>query len=242
MNFSTGAGVMVVVALLFILVPLYRRKLPEASGGVVAPPMRRLALFLFILVPLLTLGLYRQLGAPAVLEAQPLLQGTSHDVDGMLTALEARLKGKPDDAEGWYILGQSYLALKRIEDAEAALGKAVKQAPGNARILAQYAEVLAVLNKGDLQGRVRKLIDEALEASPDEEKALELAGLSAFQREEWAQAAYYWRHLLKRLPPGTEFYQDIETALKQARGKAEHSSGPGDSAAPKALAPYSPPM
>ena len=237
MIFSTGAGVMVIVALLFILVPLYRRELPEASGGVVAPPMRRLVLSLFIAVPLLTLGLYRQLGAPAVLEAQSLLQGTSHDVDGMLTALEARLKGKPDDAEGWYVLGQSYLALKRIEDAEAALGKAVKQAPGNARILAQYAEVLAVLNRGDLQGRVRALIDEALEASPDDEKALELAGLAAFQREEWAQAAFLLRHLLKRLPPGTEYYQDIETALKQARGKAEYSSGPGESAAPKALAP-----
>ena len=239
MTFWVSATFMVFVAVAIIVVPLCRARLPEASGGIVTSPMRRLALLLSIALPVLSLGLYHQLGAPAILEAQHLLQGTSHDVDGMLTALETRLKGKPDDAEGWYVLGQSYLSLQRVGDAEAALGKAVKLAPGNARILAQYAEALAVLNKGDLQGRVRALIDEALEASPDEEKALELAGLSAFQREEWAQAAYFWRHLLKRLPPGTEFYQDIETALKQARGKAEHSSGPGETAgsSPKTLAP-----
>ena len=60
--------------------------------------------------------------------------------------------------------------------------------------------------------------------------SLELAGLAAYQREEWAQAAYYWRHLLKRLPPDSEFYQDIEKALKDARGRAEHSSGLGERA------------
>ena len=60
--------------------------------------------------------------------------------------------------------------------------------------------------------------------------ALELAGLAAYQREEWAQAAYYWRHLLKRLPPDSEFYQDIEKALKDARGKTEHASGLGGKA------------
>lgn len=201
----------------FVLVPMWRSRAMQRPG-------RRWALLLLAL-PLLSFALYRQLGAPAILDAQPALQGKSHDVDAMLGALEKRLKDKPDDAEGWYVLGRSYLSLQRAADAEAALQRAVKLAPGQARMLAQYAEAMAIADKGDLQGRARALIAEALELDPQEEKALELAGLSAYQRQEWAQAAYYWRHLLKRLPPDSEFYQDIEKALKDARGKAEHASG-----------------
>ena len=103
-------------------------------------------------------------------------------------------------------------------------------APKEARYLSHHAEVMAIADQGDLQKRARAQIDAALELDPQEEKALELAGLAAFQREEWAQAAFYWRHLLKRLPPGSEFYQDIEAALKQARGRAEHASGLGERA------------
>jgi cytochrome c-type biogenesis protein CcmH len=212
----------VLLALACVLMPLLRTPEPVAT-----PPGRRWAFVLLVAIPLASYGLYRHLGAPAVLDAQPALQGKSHDVDAMLAALEKRLKDKPDDAEGWYVLGRSYLELQRLADAEAALERAVKLAPKEARMLAQYAEVVAVNDKGNLQGRARALVAEALELDPQEEKALELAGLSAYQREEWAQAAFYWRHLLKRLPPDSEFYQDIEKALKDARGRAEHSSGPG---------------
>ena len=148
----------------------------------------------------------------------------------MLAALEKRLEEKPDDAEGWFVLGQSYLTLQRVTDAVTALKRAVDLAPEQARFLSHYAEAVALEDKGDLQGRARALIADALELDPQDEKALELGGLAAYQRQEWAQAAYYWRHLLKRLAPGSEFYQDIEKALKEVRGKAEHASGLGERA------------
>jgi len=224
MTFWLLATALVLSALACVLLPLLRT--PESAAK---PANRRGMAFLLVAIPLASFGLYRHLGAPAILDAQPALQGKSHDVEAMLAALEQRLKDKPDDAEGWYVLGRSYLALQRVADAEAALARAVKLVPKEARMLAQYAEVVAVNDKGNLQGRARQLVAEALELDPQEEKALELAGLAAYQREEWAQAAYYWRHLLKRLPPDSEFYQDIEKALKDARGKAEHASGLGGS-------------
>lgn len=225
MRFWLLAALLVLGALACVLVPMARTG--SASG---TPLRRRWLLLLSLIVPLASFALYRHLGAPGILDAQPALQGKSHDVDAMLGALEKRLKAKPDDAEGWYVLGRSYLALQRVADAEAALERAVKLSPGQARMLAQYAEAVALADKGNLQGRARALVAEALELDPQEEKALELAGLSAYQREEWAQAAYYWRHLLKRLPPESEFHQDIERALKDARGKAEHASGLGGKA------------
>lgn len=216
---------MVLLALVCVTRPLVR----TANDGS-KPAMRRWAFVLILAIPLASFMLYRQLGAPAILNAQPALQGKSHDVDAMLAALEKRLEEKPDDAEGWFVLGQSYLTLQRVTDAVAALKRAVDLSPEQARFLSHYAEAVALEDKGDLQGRAKALIADALELDPQDEKALELGGLAAYQRQEWAQAAYYWRHLLKRLAPGSEFYQDIEKALKEVRGKAEHASGLGERA------------
>lgn len=225
MKFWLLAALLVLLALGLLLLPLWRVKDGSRSSR-----QRMTSLLLILLLPLTTLVLYRELGAPAILDVQPALQGKSHDAEAMLAALETRLKAKPDDAKGWYVLGRAYLTLQRVADAEAALQRAVKLAPKEARYLSHYAEVAAIADQGDLQKRARALVETALELDPQEEKALELAGLAAYQREEWAQAAFYWRHLLKRLPPGSEFYQDIEAALKKARGMAEHASGLGEKA------------
>lgn len=180
-------------------------------------------------VPALTAALYLHLGAPAILDAKPLVQARSqHDVEGMLAAVEAKLKRQPDDAEAWYALGRSYLALQRHADAVQALAKAVQLAPKEARMLSQHAEALAMAAGGNLQGKPLEQVIQALELDAKDEKALELAGLAAVQRSEWAQAVHYWRQLLKLLPSGTEFHQDIAQALKTAEDKAAQASGLGE--------------
>ena len=125
MTFLLLAASMVLLALACVLVPL--RHTAEDGGK---PARRRWLMLLAVLIPLASFGLYRHLGAPGVLDAQPALQGKSHDVDAMLEALEKRLKDKPDDAEGWYVLGQSYLALQRVAAAEAALARGEASAGG----------------------------------------------------------------------------------------------------------------
>lgn len=209
------------------------RDVDDVSTSPAVQPVRntnRIFLVALGVMPALTLGLYLYLGAPAVLEAQPLTQARGkHDVDAMLSALEAKLKANPGDAESWYVLGRSYLALERQVDAEAALFKAVKLSPKEARMLSQYAEVLAMKN-GNLEGQPLVLVNEALELDFQDEKALELAGLAAFQRQDWAQSAHYWRQLLKRLPVDTEFHQDISKVLQDAEYRASQASGLGDKA------------
>ncbi|MDP2752255.1 MAG: tetratricopeptide repeat protein [Rhodocyclaceae bacterium] len=182
------------------------------------------------LAPAVTLGLYLLLGAPSIIDANSMLEARSqHDTGAMLSALEGKLATKPEDAEGWYVLGRSYLALDRNKDAEEALGKAVKLAPKEARMLSQYAEAIA-LNSGKLEGRPMELVNAALELDDKEEKALELAGLNAYQRQEWAQSIYFWRRLLKQLPKESEFYEDIARAVKEAEVKSADASGLGERA------------
>jgi len=233
MNFWFFAGALVMVALAFVLLPLRRKPLPAQTAST-APPAnshRWTAGLLVMVMPLLTLGLYLHLGAPSVVGAQQMLQARGqHDVDSMMAALEAKLKANPDDTEALYVLGRSYLALQRHAEAETMLAKAARLAPKEARLLSQYAEVLAMNHKGNLQGEARPLIEQALELDPEDEKALELAGLAAYQREEWAQAVHFWRRLLKRLPADSEFHQDMSKAIQEAEDKSAQASGLGERA------------
>ena len=232
------------LALAFVLLPLRRRTLPARTPSTTHPASgHRWTAGVVLMLPLITLGLYLHLGAPSVVGEQQLLQARGqHDVDSMLAALEAKLKANPDDTETLYVLGRSYLALQRHSEAETALAKAARLAPKEARMLSQYAEVLAMNKQGNLQGEARPLIEQALELDPEDDKALELAGLAAFQREEWAQAVHFWRRLLKRLPTDSEFHQDMSKAIQEAEEKSAQASGLGERAklqpAAKKLTPH----
>lgn len=220
MSLWIGVGAFVVVALVFLLLPLWRPALAGRQGDVRWPAVGVLGV-----LPALTVGLYIYLGAPAILKEQALTQAQSnYDVDGMVKALEDKLKATPNDPQGWYALGRAYIAFARYADAEEALRKATTQAPQDARILAQYAEAMA-LKQGSLDGRPLELIKEALEISYEEEKALELAGLSAFQKENFAEALHYWRRLLKLLPKDTEHHEAIAQAVQMAERKLDIGLG-----------------
>jgi len=71
---------------------------------------------------------------------------------------------------------------------------------------------------------------EALDIDYEEEKALELAGLDAFQQEKWAESLHFWRRLLKKLPKETDQYDAISQAVKLAESKVGVASGLGERA------------
>lgn len=216
MSLWLAVAAFVVVALLLLLLPLWWQKSDSSKTYRLWQTAALLAAF-----PALTVGLYLHLGAPTILQELALTEAqASYDVDGMVKALEEKLQSTPDDAEGWYALGRAYIAFARYADAEAALRKAATQTPKDARILAQYAEAMA-LGQNSLDGRPLELIREALEISYEDEKALELAGLAAFQKENWAEALHYWRRLLKRLPSETEQHDAIAQAVRAAEKNLE---------------------
>lgn len=222
MSLWIGVGVFIVVALLFLLVPLWRRpSVPTGWQGETRWP----AVGVLGILPVLTVGLYLYLGAPGLLKGQALTQAQSEEaVEGIVKALEEKLKATPQDPEGWYALGRAYIAFERYADAEEALRTAVTQAPKDARIITQYAEAIA-LQQGDLEGRPLELIQEALEISYEEPKALELAGLASFQKGKWAESLHFWRRLLNLLPEGTEQHEAIAQAVLQAEKNLDASLG-----------------
>ncbi|MDP3481825.1 MAG: c-type cytochrome biogenesis protein CcmI [Sulfuricella sp.] len=168
-------------------------------------------------IPALAIAMYMGLGNPdALLESRADVGQGQHNAAPMIAALEAKLKAKPDDAAGWYMLARSYASIGKYDESARAFEKAAELFPDDARLLADYADALAMAQGQNLQGKPLELINKALKLNPNDEKTLNLAASAAYQNKEFAQAAAYWRRLLKLIPPDADIAKDIAAAIEEA--------------------------
>jgi len=148
--------------------------------------------------------------------------GGGHEVGkeeflGMIQKLAERLKEQPDNAEGWAMLGRSYTVVGQYADALKAYERAVALRPDDAQVLADYADSMAVNNNMTLAGEPMKWVRKALQADPNNLKALALAGTDAFIRKDYAGAVKHWQHLVDIGPADSEYVREMAAGLKEAR-------------------------
>ena len=152
----------------------------------------------------------------------------------MVDKLAARLKDRPDDAEGWTMLARSYTVLSRYREALPAYRRAVELQPKNASLIADYSDATAAANDGKANAASIALIDRALAIDAKQPKALALAGTIAFDRGDYAEAVNRWQVIADALPPGSEFHQQVVANIDEARRRGGLS--PSASVAPTAVA------
>jgi cytochrome c-type biogenesis protein CcmH len=161
--------------------------------------------------------------APAVAPASPadessdsLVQAESR-VSAMVDSLAERLKGRPDDAEGWHLLGRSYAALGKHAQALAAFRTASKLHPNDPTLLAEQAFSAAVLEPQNANGEPARLIERALSIDPKNAKALALAGTLALDRKDYQGAVLYWEQLARVEPADSAVGKQVQASIQQAR-------------------------
>ncbi|MCU6617166.1 c-type cytochrome biogenesis protein CcmI [Achromobacter mucicolens] len=197
------------------------------------------ACVLTVAVPVAAVLLYGQLGNPraaatvALSQApEPHAQAADNDMALAINALAQRLRASPDDADGWYMLARSYETLGRYNDAVAAYQEVLRLVPGQPAVLADLADALLSARQGQPDEASIAAVAQALQADPDQPKALALAGMMALRRGDAADALTHWERLRALLPPDAEAARQIQTNIAQARAMA--ASG---AAAPVATAP-----
>jgi cytochrome c-type biogenesis protein CcmH len=187
-----------------------------------------LAAALAVGLPAASLAGYLLVGSPEVMveqtQAKEAAAHAEQDIEELIRTQTAHLAEKPDDALAWVALGATYSGLDRWAEAEQAFAKAYSLEPKEAFIVSAYAEALAINAGRDLTGRPIELVREALLISPQDEKALELAGIHAFQEKEYGKAAYYFRQLLKALPPDSPYADGIRAAMREAKAISEEAA------------------
>jgi len=144
----------------------------------------------------------------------------------MVERLAARMKEKPEDAEGWAMLGRSYAVLDRYAEAAVAYANAVKRSEPDAQLLADYADALAMAQGRNLRGEPERLIAQALKVDPRNVKALLLAGTVAFQDKKFKDAIAYWERILKVVPPDSDIADSARDSIADARALAGMPKAP----------------
>jgi len=206
-----------------------RRAIEEASvtGAATQARSPATAIALAIALPLAAAGLYLVLGNPDGLDPQmasPASSGGAHatNADGMAGLLEKladRLKEHPDDVEGWMLLGRSRARLQQFPEAAAAYSRAVKLQPGNAQLLADYADVVAMTQGRKLEGEPARLVARALAIDPENIKALSISGTIAFDRRDFNGAIRQWKRTLALAPPESPFAQSVRDSIAEAEAQ-----------------------
>ena len=154
----------------------------------------------------------------------------------MVDKLAARMKERPDDAEGWTMLARSYTVLGRYADALPAYRRASELQPQNASLFADYADAVAATKRTANNPESIALIGRALAIDPGHPKALALAGTVDYDRGDFAKAIDRWQTVLARVPPESDFGQQIAGSIADARGRL----GGAAPSAPAVMPPAAP--
>jgi len=191
---------------------------------------RRTGMAVALALPVAALLLYLAVGNPAAL-APGAAAGDGHgiardQIEVMIERLAARMKEKPEDGEGWAMLGRSYAVLDRYTEAAAAYANAVKRSEPDAQLLADYADALAMAQGRNLKGEPERLIAQALRVDPRNVKALMLAGTVAFQDKKFKDAIAYWERILKVVPPDSDIADSARDSIADARALAGMPKAP----------------
>ncbi len=197
---------------------------PGTALAAVVPRKRTMGLVVGLTLPIVAVALYVLLGSPNGLD--PKLAAapkdaahsvTQEQIETMVAALAQRLKDAPDDVEGWSMLARSYNALGRFGEAANAYAHLMKLVPGNANMLADYADTLAMSLNQSLQGEPEKLIARALEADPGNIKALALSGSAAFERRNYQVAIAQWKKILAIVPADSDLARSTNESISEAQ-------------------------
>ncbi len=176
-------------------------------------------------VPVLAASLYMVLGDFDAIEKvkteQTVAQQNSKmpDVKAMVAGLAERLKQQPDDPEGWLMLGRSYKYMQQYDKAAEAFAQAHRLMGDQTDLLLQYADSLAMAQKGSLKGKASELVLKAVKQSPDNQTALWLAGMAKAESGDYAEALQYWQKLQKMFPPESKSYQEVTNLIAQIQGQ-----------------------
>ncbi|WP_371182165.1 tetratricopeptide repeat protein [Xanthomonas sacchari] len=198
-GFVLAAAAMLSIALFAVLRPL----LMHHTG---ARAQRGVALLLALLLPLLGAGLYWHVGTPTALAGVPRQPLPPSAAD-------------PNDRALQDVLQQAWDAqqAKRPQDAQRAYAQALRLDPDNVEALLGWAETDMAQHADLAVGRsARDMLDRVLAQQPDNQRALWMRGIAAFQQQRYADAAGDWRHLSTLLPAASPLREAVAQKIAAA--------------------------
>lgn len=196
--------------------PLPVNAMPWVAIGLVAVvAVCSTALYALMGHPELTSSTVATAGAPVEAAAGPDAQAQHPmgDVATMVAGLEARLQQNPNDAQGWQMLGWSYMRTNRPADAVKAYGRAVSLDPGNAEYLSAQGEAM-VQSEGKVSDDAAAVFRRAMKGDANDPQARYFLAIYRDQQGDHQGAMKDFIALLKSAPPDAPWAAQVRNYVE----------------------------
>ena len=193
-------------------------------------------------LPLVALGLYFVFGSPR-LPDQPLAArledpAGNRDLEALVARVEARLRERPEDGEGWDVVAPVYLSSGRYAQAAEAYTHALRLLGPSARRLSGQGQALVLANNGLVTEEARLALSRARDLDGTLVEPRILLAIAKEQDGEFAAAVADWRALLVDAEEDAPWRDMVEKRIEMA--EAHLAGKPMPAETPAETAPQSP--
>ena len=201
------------------------KKIESSASG---PLNRKLVYGIFAAIPIVALSLYARIGSPKALNPQTAAPSvgqssgpmTQAQIEANVAKLAQRLKGNPNDVQGWTMLSRSLMSMERYAEAATAYEHLTSLSPNDADAWADYAEALAMANGHKMEGKPLDAANHALQLDATNKQALVLVATAAFEAHDYQKSIEYWQKLLPLLPPDSDAAKTVTDQINKAKALA----------------------
>jgi cytochrome c-type biogenesis protein CcmH len=204
-----------------------------ATIAVIGIPLSAVLIYATLGSPQLITGVAAVARAPATANGQvnngaapPDAANVSPEVSdkqilAMVDSLAEKMQQNPGDPKGWILLARSQNALGRYAEAAKSYERAVTLLPNDAQILADYADASAMTQDGRFDGKPLTLIKQALQADPNNMKALALAGTAEMRLGNKAQSLKHWEKLKTLVAKDSDDAREVDSIIAEVKGAGD---------------------
>jgi len=190
------------------------------------------AVLVAVALPLSAVGMYMWVGEPDALNPMAVQSNDKVDPTQLLQMAESlaqKLNDKPDNLQGWVMLGRTYRTLEKFDASVQAYDRALKLSADDDLKL-ERVEVLAMKSQGNFEGEPWNVIRDILQRDPQNYGALLMAGSASYSHEKFADALKYWQQARKPLAADNPDVPGLDEAIASVQQKlgmpAQVAKGP----------------
>lgn len=174
-----------------------------------------------------------QSDSPEMAEPAAGQENGNAELEGLVELLRERLQQDPDNVNDWVMLARTYVYMDEPAKAAEVFRQTRQRFGDSPDLLVSEAEYLMLAAGGEVDENTEALAIRALEMQPGFGRALWLAGIAHYQRNDYEQAARYWQELLPQLPDDSESEAMVREALDDLADRGvsldQQKNEPGDS-------------
>ena len=179
-----------------------------------------------VAIPVIVTLVYQRIGSPEHMfvagpgQPAPSPSRPQASIGDLVGELKQRLEAEPDNPQGWFLLGRTFMKLQRYDEAVQAYERLNEVLPDNPSVMISWSDALSMANGGQVPEKAVQLLDKALAVEPEALSALWLAGNAAAQRGQDQKALTHWSRALLLLDEDPDMQQELRGLIAQVEQRS----------------------